>query len=61
MSWNKEVLKMGTGAENEQGERLRGEMNRIESNSIYLMSRTRELKNGHKIKNWNEVTNRAGV
>ena len=52
---------MGTGAENEQGERLRGEMNRIESNSIYLMSRTRELKNGHKIKNWNEVTNRAGV
>ena len=59
MSWNKEVLKRGTGAENEQGER--GKMNRIESNSIYLMSKTRELKNGNRTKNWNEVTDRTGV
>lgn len=58
MSWNKEVLKRGTGAENEQGER--GKMNRIER-IIYLMSKTWELKNGNKTKNWNEVTDRTGV
>lgn len=58
MSWNKEVLKRGTGAENEQGER--GKMNRIEQ-IIYLMSKTWELKNGNISKNWNEVTDRTGV
>lgn len=58
MSWNKEVLKRGTGAENEQGER--GKMNRIDQ-IIYLMSKTWELKNGNKTKNWNEVTDRTGV
>ena len=58
MSWNKEVLKRGTGAENEQGER--GKMNRIDQ-IICLMSKTWELKNGNKTKNWNEVTDRTGV
>ena len=58
MSWNKEVLKRETGAENEQGER--GKMNRIDQ-IIYLMSKTWELKNGNKTKNWNEVTDRTGV
>ena len=58
MSWNKEVLKRGTGAENEQGER--GKMNRIDQ-IIYLMSKTWELKNGNKTKNWNEVADRTGV
>ena len=58
MSWNKEVLKRGTRAENEQGER--GKMNRIDQ-IIYLMSKTWELKNGNKTKNWNEVTDRTGV
>ena len=58
MSWNKEVLKRGTGAENEQGER--GKMNRIDQ-IIYLMSKTWELKNGNISKNWNEVTDRTGV
>ena len=58
MSWNKEVLKRGTGAENEQGER--GKMNRIDQ-IIYLMSKTWELKNGNTTKNWNEVTDRTGV
>ena len=58
MSWNKEVLERGTGAENEQGER--GKMNRIDQ-IIYLMSKTWELKNGNKTKNWNEVTDRTGV
>lgn len=33
MSWNKEVLIRGTGAENEKGER--GKMNRIESNNLF--------------------------
>ena len=58
MSWNKEVLKRETGAENEQRER--GKMNRIDQ-IICLMSKTWELKNGNKTKNWNEVTDRAGV
>lgn len=58
MSWNKEVLKRETGAENEQGER--GKMNRIDQ-IICLMSKTWELKNGNKTKNWNEVTDRTGV
>lgn len=58
MSWNKEVLKRETGAENEQGER--GKMNRIEQ-IIYLMSKTWELKNGNISKNWNEVTDRTRV
>ena len=58
MSWNKEVLKRGTGAENEQGER--GKMNRIDQ-IIYLMSKTWELKNVNKTKNWNEVTDTTGV
>ena len=58
MSWNKEVLKRGTGAENEQGER--GKMNRIDQ-IIYLMSKTWELKNGNNSKNWNEVTDTTGV
>ena len=58
MSWNKEVLKRKTGAENEQGER--GKMNRI-NQIICLMSKTWELKNGNKTKNWNEVTDRTGV
>ena len=58
MSWNKEVLKRETGAENEQGER--GKMNRIDQ-IICLMSKTWELKNGNKTKNWNEVTDRVGV
>lgn len=58
MSWNKEVLKRKTGAENEQGER--GKMNRIDQ-IICLMSKTWELKNGNKTKNWNEVTDRTGV
>ena len=48
MSWNKEVLKRETGAENEQGER--GKMNRIDQ-IICLMSKTWELKNGNKTKN----------
>ena len=48
MSWNKEVLKRGTRAENEQGER--GKMNRIDQ-IICLMSKTWELKNGNKTKN----------
>ena len=58
MSWNKEVLKRETGAENEQGER--GKMNRIDQ-IICLMSKTWELKNGNKTKNWNEVADRTGV
>ena len=58
MSWNKEVLKRGTGAENEQGER--GKMNRIDQ-IICLMSKTWELKNGNKTKNWDGVTDRTGV
>lgn len=58
MSWNKEVLKRETGAENEQRER--GKMNRIDQ-IICLMSKTWELKNGNKTKNWNEVTDRTGV
>ena len=58
MSWNKEVLKRETGAENEQTER--GKMNRIDQ-IICLMSKTWELKNGNKTKNWNEVTDRTGV
>lgn len=58
MSWNKEVLKRETEAENEQGER--GKMNRI-AQIICLMSKTWELKNGNKTKNWNEVTDRTGV
>ena len=58
MSWNKEVLKRGTGGENEQGEG--GKMNRIDQ-IIYLMSKTWELKNGNKTKNWNEVTDTTGV
>lgn len=58
MSWNKEVLKRETEAENEQGER--GKMNRIDQ-IICLMSKTWELKNGNKTKNWNEVTDRTGV
>lgn len=58
LSWNKEVLKRETGAENEQGER--GKMNRIDQ-IICLMSKTWELKNGNKTKNWNEVTDRTGV
>ena len=33
MTWNKEVLKRGTGAENEKGEL--GKMNRIESNNLF--------------------------
>ena len=58
MSWNKEVLKRETGAENEQGER--GKMNSIDQ-IICLMSKTWELKNGNNTKNWNEVTDRTGV
>ena len=58
MSWNKEVLKRETGAENEQRER--GKMNRIDQ-IICLMSKTWELKNGNKTKNWNDVTDRTGV
>ena len=58
MSWNKEVLKRETEAENEKGER--GKMNRIDQ-IICLMSKTWELKNGNKTKNWNEVTDRTGV
>lgn len=58
MSWNKEVLKRETGAENEQG--VRGKMNRIDQ-IICLMSKTWELKNGKKTKNGNEVTDRTGV
>ena len=58
MSWNKEVLKRETGAENEQGER--GKMNGIDQ-IICLMSKTWELKNGNKTKNWNGVTDRTGV
>ena len=57
-SWNKEVLIRKTGAENEQGER--GKMNRIDQ-IICLMSKTWELKNGNKTKNWDGVTDRTGV
>ena len=57
-SWNKEVLIRKTGAESEQGER--GKMNRIDQ-IICLMSKTWELKNGNKTKNWDGVTDRTGV